>query len=137
MTNDTNPVGYKKPPKHTQFKPGQSGNPKGRPKSVKNLATDLEEELSQKITVTEGKKQQETTKQRAMLKSLFAKALKGETRAAGVLLNLIIGLEQAKSAAGESEVLSEADQAILESYQQQLVDNVLKTDLPSTIAMPA
>ncbi len=25
-------VGYKKPPKHTQFKPGQSGNPKGRPK---------------------------------------------------------------------------------------------------------
>lgn len=32
-------VGYKKPPKHTQFKPGQSGNPKGRPKGSKNTKT--------------------------------------------------------------------------------------------------
>jgi len=121
MTNDTNPVGYKKPPKHTQFKPGQSGNPKGRPKGTQNLATDLEEELSQKIIVTEGGKQQETTKQRAMLKSLFAKALKGETRAAGVLLNLIIGLEQSRTTNADSDNTTEEDLKILELYRERIL----------------
>jgi hypothetical protein len=124
MAADDYPIGYGKPPKHTQFKPGQSGNPKGRPKGTANLATDLEEELSERILVTEGGKQSQITKQRAMLKTLFAKALKGDTRAASVLLNLIIGLEQARSAAGENETLSEEDQAILASYQQQLVDKL-------------
>ncbi len=40
-------VGYRKPPKHTRFKPGQSGNPRGRPKGTKNLKTDLIEELGE------------------------------------------------------------------------------------------
>jgi hypothetical protein len=121
MANDTNLVGYKKPPKHTQFKPGQSGNPKGRPTGTKNLATDLEEELSQKIIVTEGGKQQETTKQRAMLKSLFAKALKGDTRAAGVLINLIIGLEQSRVANQDSEAIPAEDLEILEHYRERIL----------------
>jgi hypothetical protein len=121
MTNDMNPVGYKKPPKHSQFKPGQSGNLKGRPKGTKNLATDLEEELSQKIIVTEGGKQQETTKQRAMLKSLFAKAMKGETRAASVILNLIIGLEQSRNDQADTENIDEEDMQILESYRERIL----------------
>ena len=43
--DDEYDVGYKKPPKRTQFKPGQSGNPRGRPKGTKNLKTDLAEAL--------------------------------------------------------------------------------------------
>ena len=31
-------VGYGRPPQHTQFRPGQSGNPAGRRKGVRNLA---------------------------------------------------------------------------------------------------
>lgn len=114
-------VGYRKPPKETRFKPGQSGNPKGRPKGIKNLATDLEEELQEKILVTEGGKQQETTKQRAMLKSLFAKALKGDTRAVGVLINLIIGLEQTRKPDRPVEALAEEDLEILRSYRERIL----------------
>ena len=114
-------VGYGKPPQHTQFKPGQSGNPKGRPKGIKNLNTDLEEELGQKILVTEGGTQLETTKQRAMIKSLFAKALNGDVRASGVLINLILGLEQARISAQYADAMSEEDLAILEAFKQRIL----------------
>jgi hypothetical protein len=124
MDNDTNSVGYKKPPKHSQFKPGQSGNPKGRPKGTKNLATDLEEELKEIILVTEGGKQRETTKQRAMVKSLFAKALKGDVRAIGVLLKQIADLEQSASTRTEPGTLSEDDNAILNDFRAQLLEEL-------------
>jgi len=114
-------IGYKKPPKQGQFQPGQSGNPKGRPKALKNLCTDLQEELEQKILITEANKSQEVTKQRAMIKTLFAKALKGETRAANVLIGLILGLEQANRHNTDGVALSEDDQAILAAYTQQLL----------------
>jgi Family of unknown function (DUF5681) len=46
-------VGYGRPPRHSRFKPGQSGNPKGRPKGSKSLKTLLEGALSLPITITE------------------------------------------------------------------------------------
>ena len=46
-------VGYGKPPVHSQFQPGKSGNPKGRPTSTKNLKTDLAQELAERVQVTE------------------------------------------------------------------------------------
>jgi len=71
-------VGYRKPPKATRFKPGQSGNPKGRPKGSPNLASDLSAELGEQITVREGGEAQRVSKQRALIKSLMAKALQGD-----------------------------------------------------------
>ena len=47
-------VGYKKPPEHSRWKPGQSGNPKGRPKKVKDFEKLLDIELSQTLRITEG-----------------------------------------------------------------------------------
>jgi hypothetical protein len=83
-------VGYGKPPKASQFKKGQSGNPKGRPKGQKNLKTDLEEELQGAITVTEGGKKASVSKQRALIKALLAKGLSGDIRAMSVVIGLML-----------------------------------------------
>ena len=109
-------TGYRKPPKATQFKKGQSGNPQGRPKGVKNLTTDLKEELEEKILISESGQTLEVTKQRAMLKALLAKALKGDSRAATALITLKLGLEQSENANTAEEHLSDDDRALLESF---------------------
>ena len=44
-------IGYGRPPKSTRFKPGQSGNPKGRKKGSKNTYSILRDILNQKVTV--------------------------------------------------------------------------------------
>ena len=87
-------VGYGKPPKSNQFKPGASGNPAGRPKGVKNLSTYLISELTEKLHVTEGGKQILITKFQAMIKSMVAMALKGDARARNEVLKLIRAHEE-------------------------------------------
>ena len=122
MTNKDFSIGYKKPPRSTQFQPGQSGNPAGRPKGIKNLATDLKEELEEKITITENGTLLEITKQRAMFKTLMAKALKGDSRASSVLIGLAISMEQADSSQHTVHVFPEEDLAIIENLKARLKD---------------
>jgi len=74
-------VGYKKPPKGAQFKPGQSGNPSGRKKGAANFATDLEAELGEMVVVDDDGRECRVTKQRAVVKALIALAIKGDLRA--------------------------------------------------------
>jgi len=118
MTEETEdyPVGYGRPPKHTQFKAGRSGNPKGRPKGATNFKTDLQEELSETIRVREGDRNLKVSKQRAMIKALMAKALKGDARAANVLITHIAKLVEPDTPAEGSTALSADDQAILERF---------------------
>lgn len=119
MSDDEYDVGYGKPPKTTQFKPGQSGNPKGRPKGVKNLTTDLQEELETKVQITEDGKSKMVTKQRAMLKQLVQKAMKGDSKAADVLIKLAISIEQATSLDIDEDELAAEDLAILKNFQKK------------------
>ena len=123
MSNDYK-VGYGKPPQGNQFKPGTSGNPAGRPKGTKNLRTDLSEELAEKISVTEGGQKLVISKQRAMLKSMMAKSIKGDTTAARALNNHIVGIEQAD--AERSVVISTTaeDLEVLQAYKERVLDEI-------------
>ena len=77
---DVGEVGFKKPPVHSRFRKGCSGNSKGRPKGTKNLRTDLNEVLQERITITEGDRKVRMSKQRAIVMTLVAKTLKGDSR---------------------------------------------------------
>ena len=81
-------VGYGRPPKKTQFKKGQSGNPNGRPKRRTDAAGLLEEALSQTLTVQEGDKVLEMSAEEAMLYAQIHKAMQGDVSAFCDILKL-------------------------------------------------
>ena len=119
-------VGYGKPPKSSQFKPGQSGNPKGRPKGAKNLKTELEEELLEKVPIKEHGKVRKVSKQRALLKAQMAKAMKGDPRAANVIINMVYRLLAIDATVDEVDDLTEADHAILKHFEKKVLAKVGK-----------
>lgn len=81
-------VGYGKPPKHTQFKPGHSGNPKGRPPGSKNMGIrrKLEKALKMKTPVMEDGERREISKLEAGLWHFANKVAKGDHRSLELLL---------------------------------------------------
>ena len=106
-------VGYGKPPRAHQFKPGTSGNPKGRPKGAKSEATILQDLLQQKIGLNERGKTRRITLHEAILRRIAEDCLKGNTKSAAFLLNRYHAMS-----AGEPEEagLSEDEKTVLETY---------------------
>jgi hypothetical protein len=80
-------VGYKRPPKATQFKPGQSGNRKGRPKGARNFVTELERELNAVVPITENGVRKTVRKKQIIAKQLVNKAAAGDVKATTLVLN--------------------------------------------------
>jgi Family of unknown function (DUF5681) len=119
--DDSSGVGYGKPPKQTRFRAGRSGNPKGRPKGTKNLKTDLIEELGEKILVREGERSRRVSKQRAMVKQLVAKTLKGDTRSASLLLSTMMRLvDTGEGLDPIDEPLLDEEREILAAFEARL-----------------
>jgi dihydrodipicolinate synthase/N-acetylneuraminate lyase len=119
--NGTNEVGYGNPPQNFRFKRGRSGNPRGRPKGVLNLATVLARTLREKVTIDENGKRKTVSKLEAAIVQLVSRATSGDAQAIRYLCQLVKSAEE-RSVVEPTTQLSETDQKvmanILKRFQQ-------------------
>jgi hypothetical protein len=111
-------VGYGKPPRHTRFKKGQSGNPRGRPSGSKNLKTLLNEALNERVVVTEEGGRRNITKREAIVTQLVNRSATADLRALKILLDTLRDIEgQTEPASSETAEFSEADEKVIEQLR--------------------
>jgi hypothetical protein len=111
-------VGHGRPPEHTRFKKGQSGNPRGRPKAANNLKTDVMEEMREKVVVREGEHPRKISKQRAIVKTLYTQTIRGNVRAANTLFSI---LDPEGEPAVPSRPLNTEEREVLEAVKARLL----------------
>jgi hypothetical protein len=116
------PVGYKKPPSHSRFKPGVSGNAKGRPKGSRNFLTVFDRELNTRIEVSDNGKRRRITKREAIVKQTVNKAAAGDLKATNTLLNEIRYHEIANqpSSACHPELTATADLTVMKNILERI-----------------
>jgi len=107
-------VGYGKPPEHTRFKKGHSGNGQGRPRGVKNLATLLGAALDEKITITENGRRRKITKREAIITQLVNRSAQADLKATQILLGMMQEIERRTGGSAEPASLNEADRQVLQ-----------------------
>ena len=126
-------VGPGRPPKEHQFKPGQSGNPKGAKRKPKPMAPDLKAALEcalhEPITLTQGERKRTMSMAEAGIKQLVAQFVKGNHQARRDLIVLAdkLGVDLM---AGQQQALQEAiaanHEAILNAFVDRQYDRVVK-----------
>ena len=108
-------VGYRRPPLATRFRPGTSGNPRGRPKKPRDLEDDLIEMLSKNITVREDGKLRKISRQKAILRKLLSQALQGDAKALSSILSMRMKFDATREAPEQrAEEISDSDEVILD-----------------------
>ena len=110
-------VGYARPPRAHRFKPGRSGNPKGRPKGAKNEETILNNLLNRRIEIRQAGRLRKITVLEAMLLKFAEEALKGDAKAATFLLNRYRPPEANEASANE---MTEEDQEVLDAFTRRV-----------------
>lgn len=121
-------VGYKKPPKHSRFLPGMSGNPKGKEKGKKGLKADLAAELDAKQTIQINGKPVTGRRQQLLVMTLAARAAAGDMKAAQTLLPLIVQVLGIEDRGTGRQRLSPQDQAILDDMLGEQPESDDETD---------
>jgi hypothetical protein len=128
-------VGYKKPPRDRQFRKGQSGNPKGRPKGAKNYSGILQKELNTLISITENGKHRLVTKQEALVKGTLNIALRGDHKATAFILSDLRSRED-QIADGCSRAvdmpIGQDDELVMESIVRRIRASDVATVTPPT-----
>ena len=108
-------VGYGKPPMHSQWKKGQSGNPAGKAKKEASLKAKLKKLAAEEVVVQQNGVPVTMTKDEAMLVSIFMKAMKGDLAAVKFVAETL-GTEPEAPAAGSELEVGEADLAALKTH---------------------
>lgn len=117
-------VGYKRPPQHTRFKKGQSGNPGGRRKqSSAAQENDREAVLSQPLTITFQGKRVRVTARRALYHTLLTLALKGDLRAMALLMKYEHQKEHNEGAEPERAEVSDSEEALIARFFERHAPN--------------
>ena len=113
-------VGYGKPPRHTRFAKGQSGNPRGRPCGAKNFNMLLEEALDETVTVTENGGRRKVSKRQAIVTQLVNRSATADFRAIKLLFEIVRDIERyTEPAYPETAEFGEADQKVLEQIRSR------------------
>src|SRR5690348_7658819 len=110
-------VGYGKPPRHTRFKKGQSGNPRGRPSGSKNLSTLLTEALNEVVIVAENGGRRKITKRQAIITQLVNQSAKADWRATKILLDILQVIEARTEPMTAETSLDAADEGVMEQLR--------------------
>lgn len=116
-------VGFKKPPKETRFTKGQSGNPNGRPKGKKNMATILLAAANELVTINENGKSKQVTKFEAACKQTLNKSAGGDLTAIKLLMQLMSSVEAQMSKEASTILSDERDQAVVKEMLKRLKGN--------------
>jgi hypothetical protein len=109
-------VGKGRTPKSTRWRPGQSGNPSGRPKGSKNAATMAKAALNRKVAATVNGRKRQMTVAEIAYRRLGDKAMAGDQKAIGFLLMLTNNIEPSETGSTDSITTSEQDLAIIADY---------------------
>jgi hypothetical protein len=130
---DDNAVGYGRPPKHSQFKPRHSGNPKGRAKGSKNFSTLFSEELMRTISFTENGKRFRMPKCQLLAKQTINKALDNDHKSKALVFDQIRHGERATDSPVTIEVERPENKLVMESIIRRIRASV---DAPSETTGP-
>jgi hypothetical protein len=123
-------IGYGKPPKHSRFKPGQSGNPKGREKGSKGLRKIIDEETRAHETIRIGRKNVKAPRIVQTIRTLAIRAANGDLKAQQFLVPLVIQCFGFEDRGVGPAKLSAHDQAILD----QLLSSYAAEEPPTPAA---
>ena len=121
-TEQPDTVGYGNPPRHSRFKPGQSGNPRGRPKGPKSLHAAVHTALSERVTINEQGKRRQIAKQDAIAKQLVNKAAGGDVAAIKLLSQLLAASHRDRGMTNAPPTpveLRESDQSVIAAIMRR------------------
>jgi Family of unknown function (DUF5681) len=121
--DDSYAVGYQKPPRHSQFAKGQSGNPRGRPKGSQNVSAVLQRAARQRVRVTSNGVSRFVTKLEAAVTQLLNQAASGDPRAIRELLYLHRLCEEPAEAVRAETGPQELDKLVMESIRKRILQS--------------